>query len=169
MFISEHKYYKNIAKQMDNNFKTNFSNEKIIDRAILRILIANDSSVLKIMAEIVKPYITQEILDLKKTSHTKIIVEAPLLFEQNIAYIFDKTILVICPDEERIKRIATRNPEMSHEYIQKIINSQISQREKEKMADLIICNDKKEDLKIRIEQTIEQIETQLSKSYNSNF
>jgi dephospho-CoA kinase len=70
--------------------------------------------------------------------------EAALLFEAGSYQMLDKIIVVTAPDEVRIKRVLQRDPHRSKTDVERIINNQMPQDEKIKMADFIIKNDESE-------------------------
>ena len=78
----------------------------------------------------------------KKQKAPYLIEEAAILFESGSYKIMDKTIMVYSEKELRIERIMKRNG-YTKEKIEKIINSQMSDEEKCKIADYIIYNNEK--------------------------
>lgn len=154
MFYRTHHFYEAIAYEFDSILNTKFLEEKFIDRIKIRAITQTDLKYLPLLANSINPYITYEILKLKELSLGNTIVEAPLLFEQKISYLFEKSLLVTCPDEKRINRIKLRNPEFTETYIKKIIAAQMPQSEKIKMADYIIENDNNKNLKNEINKII---------------
>lgn len=154
MFYRTHTCYTLIATEFDSILKTNFLNEEFIDRVKIRTITQTDSKYLPLLATSIKPYITDEILKLKDSSPFNTVIEVPLLFEQNIQHVFEKTLLVVCSNEERINRIKLRNPDFTENYIKKIISSQMSQEDKIKKADYIIKNDNSSDLNEEINKII---------------
>ena len=156
MFISSHSSYIQLAEKIDEYFKTSFSESNLIDRNILRSFIKENSNSLKILAEIVKPFITEEILK-EKHSGQNTVVEVPLLFESFKKDVYDKVILVYCNDDERKKRIKIRNPNWSDEHIKIVMGSQMNQQEKITLADYIIFNHEDADLHEQIDKTIDSL------------
>lgn len=91
------------------------------------------------------------------TSHSYLIKEAALLFETGSYRSLDYTILVKAPEEVRILRILKRDPQRSRQQIADIINKQLGDSEKEKLANFILTNDDKELLIpqiLKIDETI---------------
>lgn len=160
MFVSDHKAYSPLAQQIDAYFNTSFSQERIIDRNILRPLIKKDSNSLKILADIVKPFITEEIINQRHNNSQHTIIETPLLFETSNKDIYDKVILVYCDNEERKRRINIRNPNWGDEHIQLVMNAQMNQEEKLKLADYTIFNHQNLDLNGQIDNIISFIKTE---------
>ena len=69
-----------------------------------------------------------------------VILESAIIFEAGLEKFFDKIIVVDAPLEVRIERIKNRNLQISEHEILQRIDSQISQEEKCKRADLVIWN-----------------------------
>ena len=67
------------------------------------------------------------------------IVDAALIFEANITSFFDKVILISTNKPNRIKRAVNRR-NLSLEDIQNRISLQMSEKEKKKIADIVISN-----------------------------
>ena len=73
---------------------------------------------------------------LVQQKHPYILKVAALIFEADIYKNMDLNILVVTPEKLKIERILKRDPQRSLEQIEKIIQSQMSDSEKIKMADL---------------------------------
>lgn len=67
--------------------------------------------------------------------------EAALLFEAGSYQLLDKIIVVIAPDDLRIKRVLQRDPHRNKADVERIIKNQMPQEEKIKRADYVIKND----------------------------
>ena len=82
--------------------------------------------------------------------------EAAILFETGAYENFDKNILVIAPDELRIKRVMKRD-NISVQEVKNRINAQWSDARKKKLADHIIVNDGKMALLDQVEKIVDQL------------
>lgn len=82
--------------------------------------------------------------------------EAAILFETGAYENFDKNILVIAPDELRIKRVMKRD-NISEQEVKNRINAQWSDARKKKLADHIIVNDGKTALLDQVEKIVDQL------------
>jgi dephospho-CoA kinase len=69
-----------------------------------------------------------------------VINEAAILFESGYNSVADKIIVVICPEELRIKRIIERNS-MTETEVRQRMKNQWSEERKTEHADFIIIND----------------------------
>lgn len=82
--------------------------------------------------------------------------EAAILFETGAYENFDKNILVIAPDELRIKRVMKRD-NISAQEVKNRINAQWSDARKKKLADHIIVNDGKKALLDQVDKIVDQL------------
>lgn len=82
--------------------------------------------------------------------------EAAILFETGAYENFDKNILVIAPDELRIKRVMKRD-NISVQEVKNRINAQWSDARKKKLADHIIVNDGKTALLDQVKKIVDQL------------
>lgn len=73
-----------------------------------------------------------------------VLKEAALLFESDSYQMLDKIILVTAPKEIRIERVLARDPHRTKEDVEKIIQNQLSEEEKEAKANFIIRNSESE-------------------------
>ena len=70
-----------------------------------------------------------------------IILDVPLLFEVKFALrLISYKLVVFCNEEQQISRLIKRNPNLSEEDARLRINSQMSTKDKVKMADYCIDN-----------------------------
>jgi dephospho-CoA kinase len=89
----------------------------------------------------IHPFVMQQFEDwAARQSSNIVMLESALIFEAEWAKFFDKIIVVDAPLEVRIKRIKKRNPLFTDAEILQRMNSQLSQEEKCKYANLIISN-----------------------------
>lgn len=82
--------------------------------------------------------------------------EAAILFETGAYKRFDKVVLVIAPEELRLKRVMTRDNSSETETKARI-KAQWSDEEKIKLADFTIVNDEKKPLLKQIESMINSL------------
>lgn len=73
-----------------------------------------------------------------------VLKEAALLFEAGSYKMLDKIIMVTAPKEIRIERVLARDPHRTKEDVEKIIQNQLSEEEKEAKANFIIRNSESE-------------------------
>ncbi len=92
-------------------------------------------------------------LFLKSEGESLIFNEAAILFETGGNIQFDKTILVVAPQELRIERVMKRDA-CRREDVLKRINNQWSDDQKIPLADYVIVNDGKQPLLLQIERLL---------------
>lgn len=108
-----------------------------IDKKELAKIIFNDSSKKELLENYLHPLIINKMNE-EKIKYHPYFAEVPLLFEKNLEYLFDYSILVVSNDEN-IKNRLKRKGYQDNEIIERI-NNQMSVNEKEKRADKIIYN-----------------------------
>lgn len=137
-----------------NEIKKYFGQEIILEngqlnRKKLGHIVFNDEEALKKLNEITHPHIIKKITDEinwhKKTSpNCVIILDAPLLIEQNLTYLVDEVWLVVVPEKIQLNRLIKRECRIreciSAKEAQKRIDAQILLEHKKKYADRIIDN-----------------------------
>lgn len=144
--IAEEIFYKtDIQKKIKKLFKT-------LSRNKIAKIIFSDSAKRKHLEKILHPEIIKQ---LKKqlfpasprgagratlnSELSTVVVDAPLLFEANIEYLFDKIIVVYCRKSQQLKRLCIRD-NISRQEAGRRIGSQIPLLIKLKWADCIIDN-----------------------------
>ncbi|TXR52007.1 dephospho-CoA kinase [Reinekea thalattae] len=111
-----------------------------LNRAKLRQLVFSHAEHKQWLDNLLHPIIREEILrQLALGQSPYQLLEAPLLFENNLDSYCEKTVLVDLPVELQLERAASRD-ESSHQQIQAIIDAQMSRTEKQQRADIIIDN-----------------------------
>lgn len=76
-------------------------------------------------------------------------MECALLFEVGWQRLVDKSLLVTCPEEERIARIIARD-HIDRTTALKWIALQMPETEKQKLADFILLNDGRTDVEAQL-------------------
>ncbi len=130
-----------------------FDNGKI-SRAKLGKLVFENSQLKKVLEDLLYPDLVAEIKAFFNANKDEkiVFVAAPQLFEAGMENLYDRVVMVYCPDEIRLERLIKRN-NFTREYAQLRIASQMSQDEKVKKSDYIIRNDSDfEDLNIELER-----------------
>lgn len=118
--------------------------DRTIDRKYLAGIVFNDSSLLAQLNSIVHPVVRKAFDNWCATKQAPYVLhEAAILFESGFYKNMDKTITVVTNIEERIKRV-TKRDNLSEELIMQRIKNQMSDAEKIKLADFVICNNEDE-------------------------
>lgn len=124
--------------------------ENQIDRSKLGNIAFNMENGDKILNSILHPLIVEKIKKNIKDQKSITAYEIPLLFEAGLQNLFDVCLLVTADKHVRMKRILQRKG-MTTEKAENILNSQMPETEKAKLADHVIENNSTEqDLKNKL-------------------
>jgi dephospho-CoA kinase len=133
-------------------------NNEISREKLRKIVFKNDE--LKIELEkILHPLIKEKISRFFKMNFNEkiVFVSVPLLFEAKMQKMFDKIILIYTDDDIRLERLIKRS-NLTKDEAEKIMHSQISQKEKINLADFVIKNNSSEKNLIKnIEELLENV------------
>ena len=115
----------------------------LLDRNAIRELVFADKSKLEQLNKIIHPIVRTDFENwLNKNKNAPFIIkEVAILFETNGQKYCDATILVTAPIETRIKRVLERDS-TSRENILQIINNQLPEEDKMKLATFVVTNEK---------------------------
>lgn len=117
-------------------------NDGFLNRKLIRELVFNNKNKLNLLNKIIHPRVKSDFENwLNKNKKSKFIIkEVAILFETNGQQYCDATILVTAPIETRIKRVLERD-KTTRENILQIINNQLPEEEKVKIATYVITNE----------------------------
>lgn len=127
-----------------------------IDRKRLAEIIFTSSERRETLNGIIHPYVIKTMFSLAQTdfarSHNPIAVfDVPLLFESGLDALMDATVLVICEQETRVRRVMERDG-FSREHVLSRMCAQMPEEEKRLRADYILDNNgSEEDLNRQID------------------
>ncbi|MDC3419235.1 dephospho-CoA kinase [Aquibacillus koreensis] len=114
-----------------------------LNRKKLGQIVFSDKEKLEQLNQIVHPAIRERMIERKKElleqGATTIVFDIPLLFEKNLTFLVEKTLVVYVDESIQLKRLMDRD-QSSEEEALKRIQSQIPTKEKAKMADEVIDN-----------------------------
>lgn len=115
----------------------------LLDRAALRRVISSDRDMGKQLESIVQPAIIAELSRRVSmgTCENPIVVEVPLLFELDMASMFDVTVVVAADENMLVQRVADRD-NVSLEDAAGLLFLQMPQSIKVDLADYVIWNKK---------------------------
>ena len=133
-----------------------------INRSLLAEIIFKDPAKRKDLEQITHPLIRKAFADIVEKSGDRAIVinQIPLLVESKYGYNFDHVITVSTSEDKRIARLLANG--YTQEQIQNRMNSQVSDADREKIADSIIQNNESEkELLPQVEKIWEQLESKL--------
>ncbi len=145
---------------------TLFGNEILkngeINRSLLAEIIFKDPAKRKNLEQITHPLIRKAFADVVAKSGDQAIVinQIPLLVESKYQYNFDHVITVSTSEDKRIARLLAKG--YTQEQIQNRMKSQVSDADREKIADSIIQNNESEkELLPQVEKIWEQLQFKL--------
>lgn len=129
------------------------------DKKFVAEKVFSDAELLHRLNEIIHPAVRLDFEDwIKRQSKYLIFKETALLFELKLNQQCDRSLLVTAEDNIRIKRVMDRDGKTYRE-IQAIMEKQMPEKEKIKLADCIIYNNSDlEDLKEQTERIVFDIE-----------
>jgi dephospho-CoA kinase len=113
-----------------------------LNRKYLGEVVFNQQEKLDILNGLVHPRVRHDFAQWTDRYRNKpyVVREAALLFETGVYRLLDRTVVVYAPEDVRIRRVMKRDnrPEAQ---VRAIIQKQLSEKEKEALADDIIYND----------------------------
>lgn len=133
-----------------------------INRSLLAEIIFKDPAKRKDLEQITHPLIRKAFADIVEKSSDRAIVinQIPLLVESKYEYNFDHVITVSTSEDKRIARLLAKG--YTQEQIQNRMKSQVSDSDREKIADSIIQNNESEkELLPQVEKIWEQLQSKL--------
>lgn len=133
-----------------------------INRSLLAEIIFKDPAKRKDLEQITHPLIRKAFVDIVAKSGDQAIVinQIPLLVESKYEYNFDHVITVSTSEDKRIARLLAKG--YTQEQIQNRMKSQVSDADREKIADSIIQNNESEkELLPQVEKIWEQLQSKL--------
>ncbi|HCV74764.1 MAG TPA: dephospho-CoA kinase [Gammaproteobacteria bacterium] len=85
------------------------NDDQTLNRQALRQQLFKNSENQQIIEKILHPKILEKMqTDIEKLNTQLVIVEVPLLVEQNLSHLFDRAIVVDCSEENQLKRLLKR-------------------------------------------------------------
>ena len=136
--------------------------DNTVSRAQLRILIANDPSVLKTIEQIVHPLLGQDRSDFVENAKSDILVyDIPLLFETGGDARMDAVACVWTTPEIQEQRVMERGT-MSAEQFEVIRTKQLPANEKRDRADYVIVTDTIEHARTQVQNVLKTIRQRMS-------
>lgn len=144
--VAKQLYYDPIIKSHITKLlgEESYISENKINKKYISSIIFSNSNKLEQLNQIIHPAVIIALKKIKEKNPDKIIIkESALLFEAKLEKEVDKIILVVAPQEDRIKRVMLRDG-ISKEDVFKKIKNQLPDAIKIKKSDFIIENNEKE-------------------------
>lgn len=135
--------------------------DQTINRKKLGQLIFHDSSLREKLNNIVHPPAVRRRMEEEKQAHLSrgekvIVLDIPLLFENNLTHLVDRTIVVFTEEKQQLKRLMNRN-HLTEAEAKERMNAQMDPVKKKRLADAVIDNSGS------LEQTEQQLEKLMQK------
>ena len=106
------------------------NNDKALNREALRQQLFENSENQQIIEKILHPKILEKMqTDIKKLNTQLVIIEVPLLVEQNLSPLFDRAIVVDCSEQNQLKRLLNRE-NMDENLAKNMISTQASREQR---------------------------------------
>ena len=139
-----------IKTALINLFGSSCYRDDVLDRKYVANKVFNDALLLTKLNAIIHPKVSAHFKQWKnKQQAVFCIKEAAILFENNGYQECDLTILVISPEDERIRRVMERD-QVSEKAVRARIKNQWSDEKKCELADIVIENINLEATKIQV-------------------
>src|SRR5690554_4739112 len=118
-----------------------YTQEGILNRAFLAEKVFGDPKQTEIINDLIHPAVRRDFKAWAERQESHYVLkEAALLFETGSYKELHKTINVSSPLVLRVSRVMRRDPQRSRNQIQEIINRQLPDAEKNRLADYVIKN-----------------------------
>jgi len=138
--------YKDISESIKLKLGEEFFDGETLNRKKLGNRIFSDSEYRKKLEDIIIPYMTKEAFikfnQFEKKGEKICFLDAPTLFENDLHKKMNYTILIYIDDDIQLDRLIKRD-KISKNQAKNMIESQMSQDEKIKLADFVIKNNSK--------------------------
>ena len=106
------------------------NNDKALNRQALRLQLFENSENQQIIEKILHPKILEKMqTDIKKLNTQLVIIEVPLLVEQNLSPLFDRAIVVDCSEQNQLKRLLNRE-NMDENLAKSMVSAQASREQR---------------------------------------
>ncbi len=109
--------------------------DRSLNREVLRQQLFENKDNQQMIEEILHPKILEKMqMDIKKLGKPLVIVEVPLLVEQNLSHLFDRAIVVDCDEQNQLKRLLKRK-NIDEKLAKSMISAQASREQRLDLAE----------------------------------
>ncbi len=138
---------KGLSELVSNFGNTILNSDKSLNREALRQQLFDNPDNQKLIEEILHPKILEKMqADIQKLNTHLVVIEVPLLVEQNLSALFDRAIVVDCSEKNQLKRLLKRE-NMDEKLAKTMIAAQTSRKQRlalnEKLPTNVIENNSK--------------------------
>ena len=124
--------------ELVSNFGDDILNaDKTLNRQSLRQQLFDHPSKQQLIEEILHPQILARMqMDIESLNTQLVIIEVPLLVEQNLSHLFDRVIVVDCSEENQLKRLLQRE-NIDEDLAKTMISAQASREQRLELGEKI--------------------------------
>lgn len=149
-----------IRKELCSYFGPNIYTGDHLNKKCLADIIFHDKTSLKTVNGIVHPRVMKDFVNWSKQQSSPLVFfESAILHEAGLASSFHHTICVTASEEERIRRVTTRD-NTTPEQVKARIHNQDDEQRKIRLSDFIIYNDRQHGIIQQLLDIIQKIQTQ---------
>jgi len=106
------------------------NDDQTLNREALRQVLFENNANQKIIEEILHPKILEKMqMEIKKVKNRLVVIEVPLLVEQNLSNLFDRAIVVDCDEQNQLKRLLKRE-NIDEKLAKTMISAQASRKQR---------------------------------------
>ena len=106
------------------------NDDQTLDRQALRQQLFENSANQQIIEEILHPKILEKMqMEIKKVKNRLVVIEVPLLVEQNLSNLFDRAVVVDCNEQNQLKRLLKRE-NIDEKLAKTMISAQASRKQR---------------------------------------
>ena len=104
--------------------------DKTLNRKILQEILLKNKANQQLIEDILHPKILEKMqMDIEKLNVPLVVVEVPLLVEQNLSNLFDRAIVVDCDEQNQLKRLLKRE-NIDEKLAKTMISAQASRKQR---------------------------------------
>jgi dephospho-CoA kinase len=136
--------------------------DKTLNRQSLRQQLFDHPSKQQLIEEILHPKILEKMQrNIENLNTQLVIVEVPLLVEQNLSHLFDRAIVVDCSEQNQLKRLLQRE-NIDEDLAKTMISAQASREQRLELGEKISTNiiENNSDI-LSLEQKVKNLAQQL--------
>lgn len=134
---------KSFLEQIEKTFGRGVVKNQVLQRAVLADIVFNDKDKLRQLNSMTHPKVFEMFSQWsRKQTSPYVIMESAILFENNLQQNFDLTISISSPKDVIIKRVMQRD-KCSEQQVVARMSNQMSQEQKDALADYVIKHDDK--------------------------
>ncbi len=145
------------SEEVKEFIRKNFGPQYANDRKALSRLLFENPHLMDIYENFIRKKVIQALEEeIKRAPSDRIVIDAALIHEYGLEYMFDKLITVVADREKLIERLMKRG--YTRQHAERILDRQIPQEEKARRSDIVIENNGTiEELQEKVEEVIRQI------------